>query len=148
MGILSGFTPWIVYWVLVGNVPFMAAVLVAPAVAVLALVVDRLRRAPGSSLEIGSTGTFLMLALLTSVLSQEFMERWIQPLSSAGLLLVALVGVLVGRPFVREIAEADQPKEVVNSELFGRITLRITWIWVAAARRHDPIVGDSADRAG
>ena len=26
MGILSGFAPWIVYWVLVGNVPFLAAV--------------------------------------------------------------------------------------------------------------------------
>jgi hypothetical protein len=60
------------------------------------------------------------------------MERWIQPLSSAGILIVALVGVLVGRPFVREIAEADQPREVVKSELFGRITTLVTWIWVAA----------------
>lgn len=33
MGMLFGLAPWIVYWVLVGNVPFAAAVLVALAVA-------------------------------------------------------------------------------------------------------------------
>jgi hypothetical protein len=132
MGILSGFAPWIVYWVLVGNVPFTTAVLVALAVAVLSLIVNRLRHAPGSSLEIGSIGTFLVLVVLTFTLSQEFMERWIQTLSSAGILLVALTGLLVGRPFVREIAEADQSKEVIKSELFAKVTTRITWIWVAA----------------
>lgn len=132
MGFLSGFASWIVYWVLVGNVPFTTAVLVALAVAVLSLVVNRLRHAPGSSLEIGSVGTFLVLVVLTFTLSQEFMERWIQPMSSAGILIVALVGLLVGRPFVREIAEADQSREVVKSELFGKVTTRITWIWTAA----------------
>lgn len=132
MGILSGFAPWIVYWALVGNVPFITAVLAALAVAVLALVVNRLRRAPGVSLEIGSIATFLVLSVLVFTVSQAFMERWIQPLSTAGILIVALVGVLVGRPFVREIAQAEQPREVVNGELFGQITLRVTWIWIAA----------------
>ena len=33
---------------------------------------------------------------------------------------------------MREFAEVDQPKEVVESELFGRITTLLTWIWVAA----------------
>ena len=43
MGILSGFAPWIVYWVLVGNVPFTTAVLVALAIAVLSFVIGRVR---------------------------------------------------------------------------------------------------------
>jgi hypothetical protein len=34
VSILVGFAPWIVYWVLVGNVPFETAVLVALALAV------------------------------------------------------------------------------------------------------------------
>ena len=38
MGILFGFAPWIVYWVLVGNVPFLVAALVALAIAVAGLV--------------------------------------------------------------------------------------------------------------
>ncbi|MCB0943517.1 MAG: hypothetical protein KDB49_00105, partial [Mycobacterium sp.] len=70
--------------------------------------------------------------ILTFTVSRGFMERWLQPLSNVGIFLVALGGVLVGRPFVREFATADQPAEVVNSAVFQRITLVLTWIWVAA----------------
>ena len=132
MGILSGFAPWIVYWVLVGNVPFTTAVLVALTVAVLSFLIGRLKGRPGRTLEIGAVATFLVLTILTFATNESFMERWMQPLSNAGIFLVALIGVLVGKPFVREFAEADQPPEVVKSELFGRITRTLTWIWVAA----------------
>jgi hypothetical protein len=132
VGILLGFAPWIVYWVLVGNVPFATAVLVALAVAVLSFVIGRVRGVPGRTLEIGAIATFLVLTALTFTLDQSFMERWIQPLSNAGIFLVALISALVGRPFVREIAEADQPKEVVESDLFKKITSLLTWIWIAA----------------
>jgi hypothetical protein len=132
VGILLGFAPWIVYWVLVGNVPFTAAVLVALAVAVLSFVIGRLKGKPGRTLEIGAVGTFSVLTILTFTLSQSFMERWMQPLSNGGIFLVALIGVLIGKPFVREFAEVDQPPEVVKSEVFGRITMTLTWIWVAA----------------
>ena len=132
MGILFGFAPWIVYWVLVGNVPFGAAVLVALAVSVGSLVIGRMRGAAGRTLEIGAVATFLILAILTFTLSQSFMERWLQPLSSAGIFLVALGSVLVGKPFVREFAEVGQPKEVIETDLFKKITSVLTWIWVAA----------------
>ncbi len=132
MGILFGFAPWIVYWVLVGNVPFSTAVLVALGIAVLAFVIARLRNAPGLTLEIGAIATFLVLTVLTFTVTQSFMERWIQPLSNAGIFLVALVGVLIGKPFVREFAQVDQPPEVIESELFARITTMLTWFWVAA----------------
>lgn len=132
MSILLGFAPWIVYWVLVGNVPFHTAVLVAFAIAVLSFVIGRVRGAPGRTLEIGAIATFLVLTVLTFTLSQSFMEQWMQPLSNAGIFLVALTGVLVGKPFVREFAEVDQPKEVVESDMFKRITGVLTWIWVAA----------------
>ncbi len=132
MGILLGFAPWIVYWVLVGNVPFTTAVLVALAIAVVSFVIGRVKGTPGRTLEIGAIGTFLVLTVLTFTLSQSFMERWMQPLSNAGIFLVALTGVLIGRPFVREFAVADQPPEVIESELFRRITTLLTWIWVAA----------------
>ncbi len=132
MGILIGFAPWIVYWILVGNVPFLTAVLVALGVAIAAFVIGRATGGPGRTLEIGSLGTFVVLTVLTFVASQGFMERWIQPLSSAGIFLVALVGALVGKPFVREFAAAEQPAAVVQTELFNRITTLLTWIWIAA----------------
>lgn len=132
MGIIFGFAPWIVYWVLVGNVPFHAAVLIALAVAVAAFVAARVARSPGRTLEIGAVATFLVLTALTFTMSSAFMERWLQPLSNAGIFLVALVGALVGRPFVREFAVVGQPKEVIESEPFARITSALTWIWIAA----------------
>lgn len=132
MGILVGFAPWIVYWVLVGNVPFKTAVLVALGIAIIGLVMGRTRRAPGLTFEIGAVATFAVLAVLTFVMDQSFMERWMQPLSNAGIFLVALGGALVGKPFVREFAEAGRPDEVVKSPLFQRITSLLTSIWIAA----------------
>ena len=129
---LVGFAPWIVYWVLVGNVPFTTAVLVALAIAVAALVIGRVKGAAGQTLEIGAVVTFLVLTALTFSLSESFMERWIQPLSNAGIFLVALTSVLIGQPFVREFAQVDRPPEVIKSQLFRRITTMLTWIWVAA----------------
>jgi hypothetical protein len=73
-----------------------------------------------------------VLTVLTFTMSESFMEQWIQPLSNAGIFLVALTGALIGKPFVREFAEVDQPKEVVESDVFRRITALLTWIWVAA----------------
>lgn len=132
MSILAGFAPWIVYWVLVGNVPFQVAVLAALLAAVASFVVGRVRGRPGATLEVGAIVVFVVLAVLTFATTQAFLERWIQPLSSAGILLVAVASVLVGRPFVREFAAVDQSPEVVKSESFARITNVVTWIWIGA----------------
>ncbi len=131
MGILFGFAPWLVYWILVGNVPFLTAVLIALTTAVACLVIGRASGKPGAALQIGAVATFAVLTVLTFVLDQSVMERWMQPLSNLGILLVALGGVLTGHPFIREFAEQGQPPDVINSDLFARITNRLTWIWVA-----------------
>ncbi|BBX07980.1 hypothetical protein [Mycolicibacterium aichiense] len=132
MGILVGFAPWIVYWVLVGNAPFTTAVLVALIVAILGLVMSRTRKAAGLTFEIGSVAAFFVLTVLTFVASQAFLEQWILPLSTAGILLITLVGTLAGTPFVREFAAAGRSEEIVTSEPFRKITSLLTWIWIAA----------------
>lgn len=129
---LFGFAPWIVYWVLVGNVPFGTAVSVALLMAVAVFAVGRASGKPGQTLEIGAVATFVILAALSFVLDDAFMARWIQPLSNAGIFLVALIGVLIGKPFVREYAAAEQPADIINTDLFKRVTTVLTWIWVAA----------------
>lgn len=126
---LSGFAPWIVYWVLVGNVPFAAAALVALAIAVVAFAFG----APGGKpFQIGTVATFLVLTILTFALGDTLDQRWILPLSNAGLLAVALVGALAGRPFVRDFAAAEQPDDAVKTELFTRLVRVLTWVWIAA----------------
>lgn len=131
MGILAGFAPWIIYWVLVGNVPFGAAVLVALVAAIAVFVAARLRDSAGRTLEIGALATFVVLAVLTFVGDRAVLERWLLPLSTAGILVVAVVGSVTGKPFVREFLKTGLPKEVVASEVFTRITSVLSWIWIA-----------------
>ena len=131
MGILFGFAPWIVYWVLVGNVPLLIAVLVALAIAVVGLLVSRAARIPVRALEIGAVGTFLVLTAATVLLSQSLTEQWALPLSNAGIFLAVVIGVLTGKPFVHDFVAAGQPPGVIGSDLFGQVTARLSWIWVA-----------------
>jgi hypothetical protein len=70
--------------------------------------------------------------VLTFALGDAFNERWLLPLSTAGILLVALVSVLIGKPFVREFAAAEQPDDVVKTELFGRMVRALGWVWIVA----------------
>jgi hypothetical protein len=148
VGILFGFAPWIVYWVLVGNVPFKAAVLIALAIAVAGFAIGRRMGKPGGTLEIGSIATFLVLAVLIFALSESSIARWIQPLGNAGIFLVALISMLIAKPFAREFAAAEQPADVVKTELFERMATVLTWIWVAtfAAMAVSSVIPPIVDR--
>lgn len=125
-----GFAPWVVYWILMGNVPFVVAGVAALVVAVAALLLGPARHASGRTLDIGAVVTFAVLTVLALVVSDAFAERWLAPLSFAGIFVTALVGVLVKRPFIREFAAAGQPKDIVETDLFEQVTARLTWIWV------------------
>jgi hypothetical protein len=130
VGILFAYAPWIVYWVLVGNVPFKAAAVVALAVALAGFALGRSAEKAARTLEIGSIATFLVLTVLTFALSESSTERWLPALGNTGIFLVALVSVLIGKPFAREYAAAEQPADVVKTELFEQTARVLTWIWV------------------
>lgn len=127
---LFGLAPWIVYWVLVGNVPLPAAALVGLAVAAIVPAIAILTGKPERTLEIGSAAVFVVLTGLTFALGDRFSQRWILPLSIAGFLVVALVGTLTGKPFVRAFAAAEQPADVGTTELFRRAVSVLSWMWV------------------
>ena len=145
---LFGFAPWIVYWVLVGNVPFLTAVLVALATAVAALVVGRLSAKPGRTLQIGAVATFAVLTVLTFALSQSFMERWMQPLSNAGIFLVALVGVMTGQAVRARVRRGGPAGRRGKQRPFRSDHDEIDLDLGGCVRGYDGLVGDSADRAG
>lgn len=129
MGFVIGFLPWILYWALVGNVPFRVVVCIVFVVAVATQVVSRLRRQPWRSLEVGSLAVFALLAVAAFVFDDAFLEKWLQPLSNLGIFLVALVGILVGRPFVREYAADSVDDATARSDGFRAITTGMTWLW-------------------
>ncbi len=132
MAIVLGFVPWIVYWVLVGNAPFTLAVGVAFAITVLIELLHRLRKERARTLEIGNLAVFAVLTVAAFTVPTDVLERWLQPLSSAGLFLIALFGVLTGHPFVREYAEDSVDEATARSEGFKSVTAAMTWMWVGA----------------
>jgi hypothetical protein len=131
VGILFGFAPWLVYWTMLGNVPSEIAAGVAFATALAGLAAGYLTRTPRRSLEIGSGATFLVLTAVTLLADPYVVARWALPISFVALLLVTLSGRQFGTPFVHEYAAANLPPAVVNSDVFGQITTRLTWVWVA-----------------
>jgi len=107
VGTLSGLAPWIVYWILLGNVPVGVAALIALALALVSgLALGAASHA--RSFDIGSLAAFSALTVLTFTLDESFLRRWMLPLSIIGLVLVALTGALTGRPFAREAALAKR----------------------------------------
>ncbi len=132
VGIVIGFIPWIVYWILVGNIPFTTAVTVAFAVTLLIQIALRIRKQPMRTLDVGNLIVFALLMIAAYVVPDDVLERWLQPLSSFGLLLIALVGVLIGKPFVREYAESSVDAATARTQGFRTITNAMTWMWVGA----------------
>jgi hypothetical protein len=132
VGIVIGFIPWIVYWILVGNVPFTTAVTIAFAITLLITVLMRVREQRIGSLDIGNLVVFTGLALAAFLVPDDVLERWLQPLSSLGLFLIALVGLLIGRPFVRDYAVASVDAVTAKTQGFKTITTAMTWMWVGA----------------
>jgi len=131
-GLLAAFIPWIVYWVLVGNVEVSIATLI-PLIIVAVQVYRTIQsgRSP-KVLEIGTLLVFFVLTIVAFAGEDEFLERWFQPISNAALFLIALVSVLIGKPFALQYAREEVPPEYQNSPLFLATTRVITWVWVAA----------------
>src|SRR6478672_9184432 len=130
MGFALGFLPWVLYWALIGNVPFRLAAVLVLVVAIAVQVLGRLRRQPWRSLEVGSLAVFALLTLAAFLVDDDVLVRWMQPLSNLGIFLVALVGLVVGRPFVREYAAASVDDRTARTDGFATITRNMTVLWV------------------
>jgi hypothetical protein len=128
---MFGFAPWIVYWTLVGNVPVAAAGWVALVIALVAFALGRATAKSEPTLEIGAVATFLVVTVLTFALDESVTQKWILPLSYAGIFLVTLVGLVIGKPFAREFAAAEQPDDVVRTEMFAGVVRALALVWVS-----------------
>jgi hypothetical protein len=70
VGFVLGFLPRLLYWVLIGNVPFRLTAVLVLMVAVAVQVIQRLRYQPWHSLEIGSVAEFALLAITGFVMDE------------------------------------------------------------------------------
>lgn len=131
-GLFAAFVPWIVFWILIGNVDVWTACAIPFAVAGLQALRSVRTGAPPKLLEIGTVVVFAGLTLIAIVGDEVFLDRWIQPLANGCLFLIALASVLVHKPFALQYARDEVPAEIQASPVFLRTTTIITWVWVGA----------------
>ena len=129
---MIGFLPWIVYWILVGNVSFTTSILVTLGVAVAVNAATYARTRSFKLFEAGAIAIFVALLIVSLVGEESFLERWIQPLSNLGILVLALATVAVGRPFTLEYARESVPPEVQATAGFDYVNRLLTWVWIGA----------------
>jgi hypothetical protein len=132
MSIFSGLAPWIVYWILVGNVSFRTAVLIAFGASIVVFAHTIANGHRPKVLEIGSVIVFAIVTVITLATDDHFVEQWIQPITNGGLFLVALASVVVRQPFTLQYAREGVSPEVAASPRFVAANYTITWVWVAA----------------
>jgi hypothetical protein len=131
-GMLADFTPWLVYWALIGNTSFRTAVLLAFLVSAAVFARPVMNGQRPKVLEVGSFITFILLVVIAFTTNDHFLERWIQPITNCAIFLIALISVVIGRPFTMEYARESVSAEVAEKPDFLLVNRIITWVWVAA----------------
>jgi hypothetical protein len=133
MGILMAFTPFIAFAVidrLVGPTQGLFAALI---VSVALLVRDWMT--PGRTpkiLEIGTAVLFGGLALYTMLAAQIWSVIGVRLCVDAGLLLIVLITMAVGRPFTSQYAREQVAPEFWSSPAFVRTNYILTAAWALA----------------
>jgi len=131
-GMFMDFAPWLVYWCLIGNSSFRTALLLAFAVSAWVIGRSVLNGQRPKILEIGTFATFIVLVILAFTASDSFLQQWIQPITNGAIFLIALISVLIGRPFTLEYARESVTSEVAAKPGFMKVTRTIGWVWVLA----------------
>jgi hypothetical protein len=126
---IVGFVPWIVYRILVGNAPFLTAVLAGLALALVINISSLVRRQPLMVLEAGTAVVFAIFVIMALTLSDDFLERWLQPLGNAGLFVIVLISILIGRPFTLQYARKSTPPEQWDEPGFVYVCRLLAWLW-------------------
>src|SRR5262245_50664921 len=129
MGILIGFAPWIVFWVLAGET-FRFATLGAFVGSILVTAPAILQRR-AKLIDIGTLGFFAVLAIAALTTDRDWFEHYANPLSNGALALISLISIVVGKPFTLEYAREGVPEQVWNDPGFIRAGYLISSVWCA-----------------
>jgi hypothetical protein len=129
---IVGFLPWVAYWAMVGSVSFRLSVSIAFALSIALTVGSWLRGERPKVLEAGSAIVFALIMVLAFATDDRFLERWIQPLTNAGLFAVVAGSLAIGRPFTIEYAREQVSPDVAALPGFTYVNKVITAVWAGA----------------
>ena len=133
MNLLLAFTPFIVFFV-VDRLVSVPAGLAAGAVAAAAWLIRDLIT-PGRSVKLLEIGTFLMfggLTLLVLTLGEQWSIAGVRLRVDAGLLLIVLLTMVLGRPFSLQYARERVMPEHWGKPDFIRVNYVISAAWAVA----------------
>jgi hypothetical protein len=137
VNLLLAFAPFIVF-VVVERLLGMPAGMAGGALAAAALLARDLLM-PGRSLKLLGVGTFLLfggLSLLVPLIGGEWSVADVRLRVDAGMLLIVLLSMVLGRPFSLQYARQDMDQRVERGHWDGPEFLRINYVisaaWAAA----------------
>lgn len=130
MSYLRGFLPWIVFAALSGLAWQWAAV-AALVLSVVFLLQDRRAgmSADAQILDFGTIGYFALLSVVAFADPRSVLQTYDSGVSSAWLALIAVAGLLVGRPFTLGIAKRRVAPAVWHTAGFRRVNTVVTSAW-------------------
>jgi hypothetical protein len=140
---VTGFIPWIAFWVIGGlstwEISTLAALLAAILVTMLSMCprpVRGPRFEPGrlKLLDIGTVVFFALLslaALVTTRHNVSNLDKYSQAISSGALGLIALGSIVFRHPFTVDYAKQKAPPEVWSTAAFRRINQVLSSVWAA-----------------
>ena len=128
MKIFISFLPWIVFWVLSGRSSFQVAS-VASAAVVIFLNIKDIHNHSIKILDMGTLLFFIFLSIVSFTAKGQLVDIYASPLSSAALFFIALVSILIRKPFTLQYAREKVDSEKWNSPIFYSINLKISWVW-------------------
>jgi hypothetical protein len=132
MSILLGLLPFIVFFVLMRLVSPLAGLGAAFAVSLLLCLRQWHRREAVKVLEIGSLVLFGALLLYTVIAAPAWTVATVRLAVDAGLLLIVLASLAIGRPFTLQFARETVPPEYWQTPLFLATNRRISAAWAVA----------------
>lgn len=133
MNLMLSFAPFVAFAVLIHLGYIEAALWAGTLVSALLLLRDRFMLGRSfKMLEIGTFVLFVALALYTQATGQSWTIPAVRLVVDAGLLMVVIVSIAVGRPFSLQYAREEAPREAWNHPSFLAQNRNISLVWAAA----------------
>ncbi|WP_205683731.1 hypothetical protein [Cupriavidus malaysiensis] len=132
MGMLTGFAPFIAFFIAMRLASPLAGLGAAFLVSLLLCARMRRRGESLKTLEVGSLLLFGALAAYTLVLSPAWTVATVRLVVDSGLLAIVVVSLAIGRPFTLQYARERVPREYWDSPRFLAVNRHITLAWAVA----------------
>ncbi|MCX5751979.1 MAG: hypothetical protein NT099_10045 [Candidatus Saganbacteria bacterium] len=131
MDILISFAPWFLYWVFLSFNQIYLGMWLA-FIAALILSLNELRKGKSKILQTGTLVFFFLMVLLITFTQPSWLWHEINLMGNLALALIALVSILIRKPFTLQYAMETTPKERWNTPEFMHGNMVITWAWFIA----------------